>query len=69
MQFYKAKQHYADVNYAYAITCHKSQGSTYKNVYVDLADISGNDNVVERNRIIYTAITRASEKAVIITNK
>lgn len=69
IQFYKAKQKYADVNYAYAITCHKSQGSTYQNVYVDLADISGNGNIIERNRIIYTAITRASEKAVMITNK
>lgn len=68
-EYYRIKQMFADISYAYAITAHKSQGSTYDGVYVDVVDINLNNNVVERNRIIYTAITRASQQATIIINK
>ena len=49
--------------YAYAITCHKSQGSEFD--FVILFDESwafGED----KNRWLYTAITRAKEKLLII---
>lgn len=61
-RFWKAKDFFVDYSYGYAITAHKSQGSTYKNVYVDVADILNNNRTEERNRILYTSITRASEK-------
>lgn len=67
--FYDVKDIFAEITYAYAITAHRSQGSTYETVFVDVADICGNSNVVERNRILYTAITRASNKVVVIINK
>jgi ATP-dependent exoDNAse (exonuclease V) alpha subunit len=66
-EFFKSKEFFMDYSYAYAITAHKSQGSTYKKVYVDVSDIIRNQNVEERNRILYTSITRASSfcKAII----
>jgi hypothetical protein len=51
---------FANVNYGFAITTHKSQGSTFYNVYVDADDILDNDNNTEAKRCIYTAFTRAS---------
>jgi exodeoxyribonuclease-5 len=69
MQFYKAKDFFIDYSYAYAITAHKSQGSTYERVYVDVADIVRNPNLEERNRILYTSITRASKFCKLIVNK
>jgi hypothetical protein len=51
----------ANVNYNYAISSHKSQGSTYENVLVLEDDIDCNRNIVERNRIKYTSYTRASK--------
>lgn len=36
---YSVKNRYADIDYSYAITSHKSQGSTYDNVIVDEQDI------------------------------
>jgi len=39
---------------------HNCQGSTYKNVFIIEDDINTNPNVFERNRIRYTAYTRAS---------
>lgn len=56
-------------DYAYAITSHKSQGSTYKNVYVLESNIDGNPTVKERNQMKYVAFTRASDKVVSFTSK
>ncbi len=54
-----------DIDYGYSITCHKSQGSTYKNVSIILYDIMKNKNHVDRNKLLYVALTRASDKALI----
>lgn len=49
---------FASVDYGYCITCHKSQGSTYYNVYVDAKDILSNSKPDEAKRCVYTALTR-----------
>jgi hypothetical protein len=51
---------FAQLNYGYAITVHKSQGSTFKNVFIDIMDIFENYNQKERLKCLYTAITRSS---------
>lgn len=51
-----------DISYNYAITAHKSQGSTYMNVLLIEEDLNFNPKIVERNRIKYTAYTRATDK-------
>ena len=54
---------FADISYGYCITTHKSQGSTFKDVYVDMNNIIlKNKNKIESYRCLYTAITRTSEK-------
>ena len=58
---------FAQVNYGNAITTHRSQGSTYKRVYVDLIDIiKCNDVKKEGFQCLYTAVTRASENLEIL---
>lgn len=60
----------ADVNivtFAYAITCHKSQGSQWDSVYVAEANSMGERR--EQARWLYTAVTRAAKKLVIFDNK
>lgn len=56
------------IDYSYAVTVHKSQGSTYNNVFVSEADINNNSNTRNRNQLKYVALSRASETAVVITN-
>lgn len=51
---------YADITYGYAITTHKSQGSTFEYVYVDVSDIYDNPNFDEMHKALYTAAARAS---------
>ena len=52
---------FAQLNYGYCITVHKSQGSTFKNVFIDINDILDNNNQNETSKCLYTAITRSSK--------
>ena len=64
--YYNFLKKYADVNYAYCTSAHKSQGSTYNTTFVLEDDIDMNWDVIERNRIKYTAYTRASRKLYVL---
>ena len=52
-----------ELDLAYAVTIHKSQGSEYKAVVIPL--LSGPPMLLTRN-LLYTAVTRAKELAVIV---
>lgn len=58
---YYFKEMFADITYNHALTIHKSQGSTYKNTIINIGDIMINRKAEERQRLLYTAITRASD--------
>ena len=58
-----------DLDYGYAITGHKSQGSTYSHVFVMENDINENWVLRERNQIKYVALTRPSMTATVLTTK
>ena len=64
--FYGLKSYYADLRPPYAITAHKSQGSTFENVFVDLKDIYSNRNQGVADKCYYVAITRASRKVFVL---
>lgn len=66
IKYYDFIRRFADVSYAYSITAHKSQGSTYTTAFVLEDDIDVNPNVIERNRIKYTAYTRSSKKLYVL---
>ena len=57
-RFWDHKEMFHDIRYAYAITAHRSQGSTYRNVYVDYQDILLNRNRREAFQCLYVACTR-----------
>lgn len=62
MAFWDLKQYFHDVDYAYSLTIHKSQGSTFQDVFVDVPSMFANRNVVERNQLCYVAFTRAAKR-------
>ena len=64
--YYNLLRRYADVGYGYCITAHKSQGSTYNTAFVLEDDIDANWEIVERNRIKYTAYSRPSKKLYVL---
>ena len=68
--FWEYKGRYADVDFGYAITAHKSQGSTYDIVFVDEKDIMGTTATSnqEKSELIYTALTRPRKTAIVISS-
>jgi ATP-dependent exoDNAse (exonuclease V) alpha subunit len=61
-EFWDSKSLFADLSYAYCLTIHKSQGSTFQNVFVDVPNALINRNVRERNQLLYVAVTRAAKR-------
>lgn len=57
---------FASVKLGYASTVHKSQGSTLRSVLVDMADLNRNRSWREYNQLLYTAVTRPSERLLIL---
>lgn len=64
------ENYYQNVELAYAITVHKSQGGEYKNVILSMPQtmLYTNAHFASRN-LLYTAITRAADKCMVIGPK
>lgn len=56
--FYEIADAFVSVQHVYAMTCHRSQGSTFDNVIVDVSDIMRNKNKPEMMRMLYVACSR-----------
>lgn len=58
-------EQFADIKYNHAITVHKSQGSTYKDTIINIGNIGFCRNAQEKERMLYTAVTRASNLVIL----
>ena len=61
-KFWEHKELFHDIRYAYAITAHRSQGSTYHTVFADYQDILYNRNRPEAFKCLYVAATRPTTR-------
>ena len=54
------------IKFAYSITCHKSQGGQWENVFIDLGYFK--EEMLDKSylRWLYTAITRSTKKLYLI---
>jgi len=59
------KARFAPLRYAYAMTVHKSQGSTFDAVVLAWSSFSRARDMLLRNRLVYVALTRTRRFAVI----
>ncbi len=62
-KFWRFKRMFHQVRYGWAITAHRSQGSTYENVFVDQMDILANSDKRTAFKCLYTAFTRPTTRA------
>lgn len=70
--FYDFKDAFGVIDYAYAMTVHKVQGSTYKTVYVmenEIYRYGTPRTALEVNQMMRTATSRPTTKLVIVTSK
>lgn len=66
-----------NLDYGYAVTAHKVQGSTYKQVFVDENNIEFDQRIIndtnnkplmyERNSLLYVALSRPTTKATVLS--
>ena len=69
-QAYSLKESFADISHAYAMTVHKSQGSTFNTVLFDwTSSMRTMQRQDQRNaaKLLYVAATRASQNFCIVT--
>jgi exodeoxyribonuclease V len=59
------KNGFADLKKPYALTAHKSQGSTYSNVIIPVYDYYKKEHQ-DVNQLIYVAMSRASERIIFV---
>lgn len=65
--YYNVLDYFAELEYSQSLTIHKSQGSEYTNVILDYRDITEKcKDVIDRNRLLYTAFTRVRERMFIL---
>lgn len=57
------KKNYTELKLAYAITVHKAQGSEFKNLIFILSE---DDEVINNRNFLYTGITRAKKRCILI---
>jgi exodeoxyribonuclease-5 len=60
--YYPIKNFFTQMRPSHAITSHKSQGSTFTSVYVNVHDIQLNRTRIEMLRSLYVAVTRGAVK-------
>ncbi len=64
-RFFELRERFARVDYAYATTVHRAQGSTYDTVFVDHRDlrVCRGD---ERDALLYVAVTRPARRLALL---
>lgn len=60
--FWKLKEAFGSVSYGYALTAHRSQGSSFSFTFVDAGDIMLNRKADERTKCLYVGCSRASKE-------
>ncbi|HUW92300.1 MAG TPA: AAA family ATPase [Bacteroidales bacterium] len=60
--YYNALQ----IKFAYAVTCHKSQGGQWERVFIDQGMFSRQEPTMDYLRWFYTALTRATDKVYLV---
>lgn len=64
-EFWNLRNSFNPVRYGYSQSAHRSQGSTYKSVWVDASDIFCNRNLEEKLQCFYVAVSRPTTSLVV----
>lgn len=52
------------IDFGYSFTCHKSQGGTFTEVYVDYRDFNTCSDIQMKNQLLYVGLSRCTDKAI-----
>jgi exodeoxyribonuclease-5 len=60
--YYNALQ----IKFAYALTCHKSQGGQWERVFIDKGVVAEDTSLISYLRWLYTALTRTTDRVYLV---
>ena len=60
--YYEVEKVFTPLKFAYGLTIHRSQGSTFNTVYADIGDVLSNRDLVSGLKGAYVVMTRAAEE-------
>ncbi len=66
--YFEIKETWLDLRSSYASTVHKSQGSSYDKVFIDLSDIGRCNTPSDTARMLYVALSRARKQVILYGN-
>ena len=66
VKYYSLEKRFARLKYAPALTTHKSQGSTYENIIINVNDMLRLRKREELMKMLYVAVTRAQKRAILL---
>lgn len=66
--YFNIKDTWLDLRPVHASTVHKSQGSTYEKAFIDLSDIGRCNITSDVARMLYVALSRASQQVILYGN-
>jgi hypothetical protein len=69
-EYFELKNRYADLKYTYSTTIHKSQGSTFEYVFINMKSLENMTyiDMEKLYRLLYVGITRTSNKVYLLRN-
>jgi len=66
-QYYRLKEIFLpEVDYTYALTVHRSQGSEWDIIFLDSSNINRNRKMLEKNKLIYVGASRSKTKLYVL---
>ena len=65
-EYWALREEFTLVRFGYAITAHRSQGSSLRTTYVDVRDILANPELTERHQCLYVGSSRARETTTVL---
>jgi exodeoxyribonuclease-5 len=64
--FWALKNNFHKIRHSYGLTAHRGQGSTFRNVFIDMGDIMSNRDKLEALRCLYVCGTRPTTGIIIM---
>ena len=65
-EFWAMKNAFHRCRHSYALTAHRAQGSTFRNVFLDTTDVLANSNSFEALRCLYVGATRPTTNLILV---
>ena len=63
--YYSFIEQFAIITYSHAMTIHRAQGQTFKQAIINVKNINFNRDPEEKEKMFYTAVTRASDLVIL----